>query len=91
MINGNSYYNFINFIFFNRNDQELNLLRIGGNKNHLDLFIQYFHPNCGINVTLEHKYKSVISDFYRNLVIYYYNTSLILYIHLLIIPLVDFS
>ena len=62
----------INGISFNllkyRTDQEINILKAGGNKRHLDIFIQYFPPNSKILVTLQHKYQSVISDFYRHLV-----------------------
>jgi len=42
-------------------------MRIGGNKNNLDLLSQYFPPNEGL-VTLDHKYKTRVADFYRKLV-----------------------
>ncbi len=42
-------------------------MRIGGNKNNKDLMSEYFPKNEG-NVTLQHKYKSKASEFYRKLV-----------------------
>ena len=66
-INGKLIY--IQFIIYfqKRNDDEIALMRIGGNKNHLDLLSQYYPPEEGL-VTLQQKYKSKVSDFYRKLV-----------------------
>ena len=42
-------------------------MKNGGNKKNLDILAEYFYP--GMEVTLRHKYQSVVAEFYRNLVI----------------------